>query len=296
MPNQFKRIGLWGRFSEPTVGDLASQLAAHLHGRGSELFSPAGLGDLKGPFSIRSLPAGELGRTVDLLIAVGGDGNLLRATRFVAGCGVPLIGVNRGRLGFLTDVKPDQMLSAIDAILVGDYLSEERVMLEARLPQPDGSLAVFQALNDVVLQRVSSGRILDFETTVDGHYVNTHGGDGLIVATPTGSTAYALSCGGPIIRPDVAAFVMVPICPHTLSDRPLVVQSSSTIRICVPSGTESRALVTCDGEELGQLEPHQSLEICAAKDKVTLLHPNDYNYYDLLRSKLNWGRDNRSRH
>jgi NAD+ kinase len=125
-------------------------------------------------------------------------------------------------------------------------------------------------------------------------YVNTHGGDGLIVATPTGSTAYALSCGGPIIRPDVAALVMVPICPHTLSDRPIVLQSSSRVSVRLPVGGDAQAQVTCDGEELGFVDDRQTLEIGTAKETITLLHPKDYNYYDLLRSKLHWGRANRS--
>ncbi len=293
MPNEFKRIGLWGRFSEGQLAEPAAQLATHLTERGIEVFMAEGQGGLDGIDDIRFLPIGELGDAIDLLIAIGGDGNLLRATRCVAGYSVPLVGINRGRLGFLTDIKPDQMLAALDAMLDGNYLAEERLMLEARIVSENGSSASLNALNDVVLQKVASGRILDFETTVDGLYVNTHGGDGLIVATPTGSTAYALSCGGPIIRPDVAALVMVPICPHTLSDRPIVLQSSSRVLVRVPEG-ESQAQVTCDGEELGFLDASQSLEIATARETVTLLHPEDYNYYDLLRSKLNWGRANRS--
>ncbi|MDX1563702.1 MAG: hypothetical protein R3305_12295, partial [Gammaproteobacteria bacterium] len=182
------------------------------------------------------------------------------------------------------------------AVLDGDYLAEERLMLEAKIAGPGSQAATLNALNDVVLQKLASGRIMEFVTKVDGHYVNAHGGDGLIVSTPTGSTAYALSCGGPIIRPDVQALVMVPICPHTLSDRPLVIRSSSKVSVEVPPGAEGRALVTCDGEELGNLDANQTLEIAAAKETVTLLHPKDYNYYDLLRSKLNWGRANRAEH
>lgn len=296
MPGQFKRIGLWGRFADDKVAEPALELARHLVDSGIELYAAEGQTELDPGTGIVTLPAAELGGRIDLMVAIGGDGNLLRATRCVAGHSVPLIGINRGRLGFLTDVKPDQMLAALDAVLDGDYLAENRLMLEARIVGSDDATEGLNALNDVVLQKVDSGRILDFETMVDGHYVNTHGGDGLIVATPTGSTAYALSCGGPIIRPDVDALVMVPICPHTLSDRPLVIQSSSTIRVAVPATLEGRALVTCDGEELGELTPTQTLEIRAAKETVTLLHPTDYNYYELLRSKLNWGRANRSNH
>jgi NAD+ kinase len=294
MPSQFNRIGLWGRFADGSVSELATQLSSHLARRGIEVFAPQDLPDLPRSQSIRRVARDQFGKSIDLLVAIGGDGNLLRATRCIAGCAVPIIGVNRGRLGFLTDVKPEHMLAALDAILDGDHLVEERLMLEASIVDAKGQTQSLNALNDVVLQKIASGRILDFETTVDGQYVNTHGGDGLIVATPTGSTAYALSCGGPIIRPDVAALVMVPICPHTLSDRPLVLRSSSRIQVRVPSSSDGRAQVICDGEELGQLDAAQMLEIAAANETVTLLHPKDYNYYELLRSKLNWGRANRT--
>lgn len=293
MTNRFKRIGLWGRFSEDSLAEPARQLTRHLTGRRIEVFAPEGNDVLAAAGNIQFLPQAELCRAIDLLVAIGGDGNLLRAARCVAGLSVPLIGINRGRLGFLTDVKPDQMLAALDAVLDGDHLAEQRLMLTARITGGADSRGSLYALNDVVVQRAAFGRILDFVTTVDGHYVNTHGGDGLIVATPTGSTAYALSCGGPIIRPDVAALVMVPICPHTLSDRPLVIRSSSRIVVEVPPGA-GRAYVTCDGEELGTLSETQKLEITAAEDSVTLLHPKDYDYYELLRSKLHWGRANRA--
>jgi NAD+ kinase len=296
MPSQFNRIGLWGRFTDGSVCELALQLSSHLAKRRLEVFAARGLPRQARSRDVRIVPAEKLGKSIDLLVAIGGDGNLLRATRVIAGCSVPIIGVNRGRLGFLTDVRPEQMLAALDAILDGDHLSEERLMLEARIRGARGKGQRLNALNDVVLQKLASGRILDFETRVDGHYVNTHGGDGLIVATATGSTAYALSCGGPIIRPDVAALVMVPICPHTLSDRPLVLPGSSRIEVRVPPGSEGRAQVICDGEELGQLDASRTLEISAAEETVTLLHPQDYNYYELLRSKLNWGRANRSEH
>lgn len=294
MTNRFKRIGLWGRFSEDSLAEPARQLTKHLNERGVEVYAAEGADELASAGDIRFVPESGLGSAVDLLVAIGGDGNLLRATRCIAGHAVPLIGINRGRLGFLTDVKPEQMLAALDAVLDGDYLAEERLMLTARIRGGDGDSESLNALNDVVLQKAASGRILDFVTTVDGHYVNSHGGDGLIVATPTGSTAYALSCGGPIIRPDVAALVMVPICPHTLSDRPLVIQSSSKIEVKLPAGREGTAEVTCDGEDLGRMDATQTLEISAATETVTLLHPKDYNYYELLRSKLNWGRANRS--
>ena len=186
------------------------------------------------------------------------------------------------------------MLDALDSIMAGDYLAERRLMLAAASSKHAATAALF-ALNDIVLQKGDTGRLLDFTTEVDETYVNTHRGDGLIVATPTGSTAYALSCGGPIIQPNVDALVMVPICPHTLSDRPLVLPSSSHIRVTLDNAGGSEAHVVCDGESLTRMAAGDVLTISLAKQAVTLLHPREYNYYELLRSKLNWGRASRDR-
>jgi NAD+ kinase len=294
MPQQFKTVGLWGRLNEPSVAEPATQLLAHLRKRGIQVFTSKqadGAGLLAG---ITRVDESEIAERVDLMVAIGGDGTLLHAARHVARRGVPLLGINRGRLGFLTDISPEHMLEAVDAILAGDYLEERRLMLSAQIG--DGSShPKLVALNDVVLQKGETGRMLDFVTTVDGSYVNAHRGDGLIVATPTGSTAYALSCGGPIIQPNVDALVMVPICPHTLSDRPLVLKLTSSIEVRVDTGVGSAAHVVCDGEDLGRIASGETLRIGLADETVTLLHPRDYNYYELLRSKLNWGRANRDR-
>jgi NAD+ kinase len=294
MPRDFKTVGLWGRLNDRSVAEPAQQVLAHLRKRGIEVFA-ATESDAALQFADAThVDESQLAAHVDLVVAVGGDGTLLHAARHVAHRGVPLLGVNRGRLGFLTDIKPEHMLEAIDAILAGDYLAEQRRMLTAKITDgPAGKPLI--ALNDVVLQKRETGRLLDFTTVVDGVYVNTHRGDGLIVATPTGSTAYALSCGGPIIQPNVDALVMVPICPHTLSDRPLVLPSSSVIEVSVDLGLDSAAHVVCDGEEFGRIANNETLTISLSTETVTLLHPRDYNYYELLRSKLNWGRASRER-
>jgi len=299
MTQQFKTVGLWGRLSEPSVAEPALQVLSHLQKAGIQVLASV-QSDTARQFShIKRVDESELAASVDLIVAVGGDGTLLNAARHVAHHGVPLIGINRGRLGFLTDISPEHMLDAIDAILAGDYLAEQRHMLHARIVpddvaehDADRASPAMLALNDVVLQKGETGRMLDFVTTVDGSYVNTHRGDGLIVATPTGSTAYALSCGGPIIQPNVDSVVMVPICPHTLSDRPVVLTGSSSIDVRVETGGDSPAHVVCDGEVLGAIDEHATLQIRRADETVTLLHPRDYNYYELLRSKLNWGRAN----
>ena len=294
MTAAFKKIGLWGRLSEPGVVALALEIASLLRGQGLDVFvrdQP----DLPTEFSAcQRLTAGQFAAQVDLIIAVGGDGAMLRAARGAALHDVPLLGVNRGRLGFLTDISPERMSATIATLLSGDFVAEERLMLEARISGVEAVRGSLLALNDVVLKTVDTGHMEDFRTVVDGEYVNTHGGDGLIVATATGSTAYALSCGGPIIQPNVDALVIVPIAPHTLSDRPLVVKSASKISVTVALRPGSQdAQVTCDGKILGTMGRDDVLDIQAASETVQLLHPRGHNYYELLRSKLNWGHTNR---
>jgi NAD+ kinase len=281
---------LIGRFSDARVAESALTLLPHLKKRGvrallpdsDSLDAPAGL--------VERIPEDEIANRADLVIAIGGDGTLLYAARLVAHRGVPLIGINRGRLGFLTDVLPQDMLASVDAALDGRCERDERSLLEARLITSNGRTTQSLALNDVVLQKWETGRMLDFETWIDGVYVNTHGGDGLVVASSTGSTAYALSCGGPIVAPHLDALVLAPISPHTLSDRPIVVSGRSVITIKLIDRPETRAQVTCDGVSLGELLPGDRVEVHPTARKITLLHPNRFEYYRLLRSKLHWGR------
>jgi len=243
---------------------------------------------LAGP--VTRLPEGALGARADLVIAVGGDGTLLHAARLVARDQAPLLGVNRGRLGFLTDIMPEEMLAAVDDALEGRLVPDERPLLRALLHAGDGGVAEALALNDVVMQKHDTGRTLDFETRINGQFVNTHGGDGVIIATPTGSTAYALSCGGPILEPHLPALVIAPICAHTLSDRPIVVSSASVIEVALLERADTQAHVTCDGAVLGDFAPEDRLEVRLAAERVTLLHPPGHDYYKVLRSKLHWGR------
>jgi len=231
----------------------------------------------------------------DLVIAVGGDGTMLYAGSLTRENDIPLLGINRGRLGFLADVTTDDMLSSVDHILAGNYTVESRLMLSAELHHANGEVVTAIAFNDVVLQRSETGRMVDFETSVAGQFVNTHSGDGLIVATPTGSTAYALSCGGPIVEPHLDAMVVVPICPHTLTDRPLVIASSQPIRIRLLDREQTAAAVAIDGHSIGPISPDDTLTISAAENRIRLIHPPGYDFYGILRSKLLWGRDNRRR-
>ena len=186
------------------------------------------------------------------------------------------------------------MTSSLDQVLAGNYTRESRVLMRATLAS-DGNTKTAFGINDVVLQRRETGRMVDFETWIGNHYVNTHSGDGLIVATPTGSTAYALSCGGPILSPQLDALVLVPVAPHTLTDRPIVIPSNQTVEVVIVERDDIKAEITVDGVSLGEIKPGDRLTIGQSDGRVTLIHPPGYDYFDILRSKLYWGRDSRNR-
>ncbi|MFU8822549.1 MAG: NAD(+) kinase [Gammaproteobacteria bacterium] len=295
MSQHFKSIALTGKYRDPRVGDSMLILVRHLAATGARvLLEPEIRMEFPG-IEVESLPEGELADAADLVIAVGGDGTMLYASRLVAGRDIPLLGINRGRLGFLADITPGEMLRRLDEVLAGDYDEDRRLMLEAVIDKDGEAPRRALALNDVVLQKRDTGRMLDFENWVDGVYVNTHGGDGIVIATPTGSTAYALSGGGPIIHPSLDAITLVPICPHTLSDRPIVIRADSRIEIRILERPDTRAEVACDGVPLGELAAGARLRVRAAREQVMLIHPRGYDYFRLLRSKLHWGRGSHSR-
>ncbi len=290
MNQEFKTVALVGRYTDKRVSDPMQGIAQHLTKVGVDIVA---LPDIANHVDARLIEEDALATEADLIIAVGGDGTMLHAAKLCGDADIPLLGVNRGRLGFLTDVSPSEMLESIDKILAGHYSRESRLQLEATLTNVNGDTQSAFALNDVVLQRFNTGRMLDFETRIGDQYVNSHLGDGLIAATPTGSTAYALSCGGPIIEPRLDAVVIVPICPHTLSDRPIVVPSSQKIEVALLEREGTHAEVSVDGHTLGELKPGGSLVIKEAPGRITLIHPPGYDYYEILRSKLHWGRDSR---
>jgi NAD+ kinase len=294
MSRRFQTIALTGKYRDPRVGDSMLILARHLAAAGLRIvLDPEVQMEFPG-VPVEPLSGLELAEAADMVVAVGGDGTMLYASRLVAGRDVPLLGINRGRLGFLADITPGEMLRRLDEVLAGDCIEERRLMLEAVIDQDDGQRRRALALNDVVLQKRDTGRMLDFENWVDGVYVNTHRGDGLVIATPTGSTAYALSGGGPIIHPTLEAVALVPICPHTLSDRPIVIRADARIEVRFLERADTRAEVACDGLPLGELAAGQRLLVRAAEERVILVHPRGHDYFRLLRSKLHWGRGSQS--
>lgn len=277
MGREFNKIAILGRREDVRVADPLAQLVEHLTKAGIEVGDDT---QVEG---------------ADLAIAIGGDGTMLYAGSRVREHDIPLLGINRGRLGFLADVTPDAMLASVDLVLRGEYHVEERLLLDGRLERGSGEVVSGIAFNDVVLQRWETGRMVDFETSVAGQFVNTHSGDGLIVASPTGSTAYALSCGGPIVEPQLDAMVLVPICPHTLTDRPLVIAANQEVTIRLLEREETGAGVSIDGHSIGPINPEDTLRITASGQRVKLIHPRGYDFYEILRSKLLWGRDSRVR-
>jgi NAD+ kinase len=290
MPHPFNNIALVGNARDLRVAECMLSLAGHLAGRGIRCLADSGIGLTFPEGSVELCPEKTFAHRADLIIAIGGDGTLLYATGLVAGHSVPLLGINRGRLGFLTDVSSNSMLEDVDTVLAGRFTEDRRSLLAARLEHAGAAPVRALALNDVVVNKWETGRMLDFETSINGRFVNSHGGDGMVIATATGSTAYALSCGGPILEPDLEAWVLAPISPHTLSDRPIVVRAGSQVQLRMSDRVESRAQVTCDGAAIGSLERGDCLYVEGSDARITLLHPPGYDYFRLLRSKLHWGR------
>ncbi len=289
MNGLFSKIGIIGKPGDPKVAPTLRTLADHLSGHGLEVVAEARTNELLGTGAATACPLATLGEKCDLVILVGGDGSYLGAARALAASGVPLLGVNVGRLGFLVDISPDALLDAVDRIFTGDFDEEYRFLLSARVgPSPQQGPQSL-ALNDVVLHKWNTPRMVEFETYIDGRFVNAQRSDGLIVATPTGSTAYALSGGGPLLHPSLDALLIVPICPHTLSNRPIVVSGDSRIEIRICGGDHTRVRISCDGQSDRKISDGEHLYIRKSPHPVRLLHPKGHDHYKILRAKLGWG-------
>lgn len=240
---------------------------------------------------LTAVPLAELSAHCDLVIVIGGDGTLLRACRAVVPDGCPLLGINLGRLGFMVDIAPGAIHEVLPEILAGRHVEEKRFVMEAEQNRPESDVGLGLAINDVVIRHPEPVSMLEFATYADGHLISHHRADGLIISTPTGSTAYALSAGGPMMHPASDSLAVVPICPHTLSDRPLVLPASTTIRVEVNGRDGRGAIVTLDGYHNTTLARGESLTVRRASSLLKLIHPADYDWYGILRSKLNWGRE-----
>lgn len=230
----------------------------------------------------------SLAQQSDLAIVVGGDGTFLSAVRSLADYNIPVLGINLGRLGFLVDISPDDMLQHLDQIMQGNYVDEVRFLLQAQVERDGQVISQADAFNDVVVHIRDVARMIEFETYINGQFVNFQRSDGLVISTPTGSTAYALSSGGPLLHATLDAMVVVPICPHTLTNRPLVINADSKVEIVIGESKQSTAQVTFDGQTAFDVKPGDKIIVQKKANNICLIHPTSYDYYEILRAKLHW--------
>ncbi len=284
----FRNIGLIGRPGKRSVVDTLQRLHDFLEARGLKPIYDEQTAQLADPGPAQVVSRALLGEVCDLVIVVGGDGSLLHAARALARHKTPVLGVNRGRLGFLTDVSPRELLDKLGQVLAGEYTLDRRFLLQVEVRGADSKVRYeATALNDIVLHSGKSVHMLDFELTIDGHHVYRQHSDGLIIATPTGSTAYALSGGGPILHPNLDAVVLVPMHPHTLSSRPIVVGGESEIKLRVHD-SQWQPMISADGQPSVMVSDQDRIHIRKHPFKLTLLHPPGYDFYAACRTKLGW--------
>lgn len=288
MPDTFQRIGLIGKYQDPGIHDTLRTLVDHLQASGRELVIDEATARTLPDCQVPAVAPEDIARRCQLAIVVGGDGTFLNAARTLRGGEVALMGINLGRLGFMVDVSPAEMLPRLDEILAGRYIEEQRFLLDAEVVRDGQCILRSAALNDVVLHKWQVARMIEFETTINGLFVHRHRSDGIIVSTPTGSTAYALSGGGPILHPSLDALQLVPICPHTLTNRPLVVTSDCCIEIVITHSGDGEGQITCDGQLNERIRVGDQVRIQARERRLRLIHPADYDYFAILRNKLRW--------
>jgi len=289
MKSSFKTVALIGKYKSPEVAGPLLDLARFLESRQVKVLIDKLTASQVKQAKYPVLALEEIGLQADLAVVIGGDGTMLNIARTLAPHDVALVGVNQGRLGFLTDISVENMIATIGAILDGKFVAEERMLLEGQVYS--GTRKTFESLafNDVVVSKGAKGNMLELEVRIDGQFIYNQRADGLIVATPTGSTAYALSSGGPIVHPSLSVMALVPVSPHTLSNRPIVVSSSCTVEIIVRDNPEPRAHF--DSHSRCDLREGDRIVVRRYPSTISLLHPEGHSYYGMLREKLNWNRE-----
>ncbi len=293
MNSKFQRVALIGKFQTiaNAAGAVSSRLAIEavanfLHSQTCDVVLEQGTALNLGMTSYPLLSVAEIGEQCDLGLVVGGDGTMLGIGRQMAPYGVPLIGINQGRLGFITDIPYDSFATSLQAMLQGDYVEDHRSLMNARVLRDGHCVYTAMAMNDVVVNRGATSGMVELRVEVDGHFVANQRADGLIIATPTGSTAYALSSGGPLLHPSIPGWVMVPIAPHTLSNRPIVLANTSHVAIEIVAGRDASA--SFDMQSLASLLHGDRIEVTRSNHHVRFLHPKGWSYFDTLREKLHW--------
>jgi NAD+ kinase len=286
MKSSFKSVALIGKYQSPEVAAPLLKLARFLERRKVEVLMDRVAGSRAGRGRYPVLPLEELGRRADLAIVIGGDGTMLNIARTLAPHDVALVGVNQGQLGFLTDISVETMIGTIGAILDGKFVTEKRMLLEGRIRSRAQKASRVLAFNDVVVSKGARGNMIELEVRIDGEFIYNQRSDGLIVATPTGSTAYAMSAGGPIVHPALSVMGLVPVSPHTLSNRPIVVSSDSVVDVIIRSAADPR--VHFDGHTRFDLREGDRVTVRRYSHAISLLHPAGHSYYTMLREKLSW--------
>ncbi|MBZ0156653.1 MAG: NAD(+)/NADH kinase [Alphaproteobacteria bacterium] len=280
-----KRVGIICKKPKAEPMILVKELLPWLIQKGHEVLLDSETAD---SLSVAGYPRVQIPEKADMIIVLGGDGTMLGVARLVAGRNIPILGINLGGLGFITEVNRDEIFSAVEKALSGEYVIEERIMLSARVYRSGETFPDFSVLNDVVINKGALARMTDLETFVNGAYVTTFKADGLIISSPTGSTAYSLAAGGPILYPTLNSIILTPICPHTLTNRPIVLPDSVVIEVILKSDSED-VFLTLDGQKGFPLQKGDVIEIRKSEFTTKLLIAPDRDYFKILRSKLKWG-------
>ena len=286
MSSAFKSIAIVGKYQSQGIAEPLAAIAGYLRGAGYDPIIERETAENIGLTGYATAPVSEIGSSVDLAVVVGGDGTMLSVGRILARHDVPLVGVNQGRLGFMTDIAMRDARAALESILAGEYDAEDRHILQGTVTRQGQVLIDTLALNDVVVSRGAIGGMIELTVTVDGHFLYNQRADGLITATPTGSTAYALSANGPILHPSLGAMVLVPVAPHALSNRPIVLSSDSRVEMTLTRGRDAGAHF--DGQAHINLQDRDRISIRRSEHTIRILHPRGYDYFRMLREKLHW--------
>lgn len=290
LKTMFKRVGLITNSGVKAIQKTLEEVVNCLAMREQMVILDSCCSDLLGNHGLAVYPADELAQHCDLVIAIGGDGTMLMAARILCDSDIPLLGINLGHVGFLSDIPADDIEKNMDEILNGHYVEDVRFLLRGQVFRDDACICEEYAMNDVIIQKWNIARLVELETNINGSFVHRHRSDGMIVSSPTGSTAYALSGGGPVMHPSLDALLLVPICPHSLTNRPIVVDGNSCIEIVVGTREIDQARLTIDGEICLELAPGDRVRVEKKDKKIRLIHPPEHDQFHILREKLHWSK------
>jgi len=293
MIDSIKKILFTGSLKDDYLSNLVLDLSSTIEKNKLGLYRYSHFNDQNDISGVKQVKEDQI-TDMDLIVSIGGDGTMLKSSKLASKHNVPITGINKGRLGFLTDINPDLVSAALKEIIQGDFQTESRILLDVKILNNEKERFIGHAINDLVINKTKTGRMINVLTSIDGNYVNSNEGDGYIVSTPTGSTAYSMSCGGPIINPNSDTFLLVPIAPHTLTNRPMVISSSCVIKLEFSDQNDDLIEISLDGEIISEISGGDCIMISKSDITVEFIHPSQYDYYETLRSKLFWGHDKRN--